>query len=174
MAEMARTCFVIAPIGEAGSEVRRRSDQVFEYVIEPAVNECGYRAVRVDRIFNLGSITSQVAQYLEDADLVIANLTGGNPNVFYELGVREKTKKPVIQIIQTGESIPFDVATTRTIYIDHRDLDSAAACKNEIIEQIRSFEKDLTSVAADQYDSILSILRNIQTMMDAVMRRLQI
>jgi hypothetical protein len=88
-----------------------------------------------------GMITSQVIDQLIGAALVIADLTDHNPNVFYELAVRHAFRKPVIQLIQAGQSLPFDVAGLRTIFVDHRDLDSAAACGRELrkhVEEIRS------------------------------------
>ncbi len=78
--------------------------------------------------------------------MVIADLTGMNPNVFYELAIRHAVRKPVVQIIHEGEHIPFDVSVTRTIHLDHRDLDSAAHCREEIARQIRAVEKDPTLV----------------------------
>lgn len=150
--EKSKTCFVIAPIGDEGSEIRRRSDQMLTHIIKPAVKECGYEAVRADEISKPGIITSQVIQHIIDDDLVIADLTGQNPNVFYELAVRHTVRKPVVQLIESNESIPFDVAPARTIHVDHRDLDSVASCKDELLKQIRSIEKD-----ASQVDSPISV-----------------
>lgn len=144
--EKLKTCFVIAPIGDEGSEIRKRSDQVLTHIIKPAVKECGYEAVRADEISEPGIITSQVIQHIIDDDLVIADLTGKNPNVFYELAVRHTVRKPVVQLIESSESIPFDVAPTRTIHFDLGDLDSVANCKDELIRQIRSVEKDVSKV----------------------------
>lgn len=73
--EKPSTCFVIAPIGEEGSEVRRRSDQVLTHIIKPVGKECGYDAVRADEISEPGIITPQVIQHLIEDDLVIADLT---------------------------------------------------------------------------------------------------
>src|SRR5437899_11104024 len=123
------TCFVISPIGEAGSETRHRADQVFKHIIQPVARDCGYNAVRADHISKPGIITSQIIEHLAQDPLVIADLSGHNPNVFYELAVRHVARKPVIQITQVGEPIPSDVAPTRTIQLDHRDLESAALCK---------------------------------------------
>jgi hypothetical protein len=145
-AETTKKCFVIAPIGEEGSEIRNRSDKVLEHIITPTVEECGYESIRADEISEPGIITSQIIQHLIDDDLVIADLTGRNPNVYYELAIRHVVKKPIVQIIQAGESIPFDVAGTRTIHVDHRDLDSVANCKRELINQIHSVEKDPSRV----------------------------
>lgn len=141
-----KTCFVIAPIGEAGSDIRKRSDQVLKHVIVPAVDACGYDALRADQISEPGMITSQVIQHIVDDPLVIADLTGWNPNVFYELAIRHALRKPLIQMIKRGEQIPFDVAGTRTIYVDHKDLDSVEEAKEEIGKQVKALEKDPSNI----------------------------
>lgn len=136
-----KTCFVIAPIGEEGSDTRKRSDIVLKYVISPAAEHCGYAALRADQISEPGLITSQVIQHIIDDPLVIADLTERNPNVFYELAIRHALRKPLVQIIKRGEQIPFDVAGTRTIPVDHRDLESVEEAKQEIVRQIESLER---------------------------------
>lgn len=138
---MDKICFVIAPIGEDGSETRKRSDQILKHVIKPAAASCGYDAIRADEISEPGLITSQVIQHIVDAPLVIADLTDRNPNVFYELAIRHAIKKPLVQIIKKGEAIPFDVAGMRTIPVDHHDLDSVEEARNEIEAQIKAVEQ---------------------------------
>src|SRR5690242_1093880 len=94
-----RLCFVISEIGEENSEIRRRADDVLKYVIAPAAIDCGYEdPVRADQLPDPGIITSQIIQYLVESPLVVADLTGRNPNVFYELAVRHATGKPVVQM----------------------------------------------------------------------------
>ena len=146
MTNQEKQCFVISPIGEPDSETRKRSDQVLKHVVRPAANSCGYKAVRADEIDKPGIITSQVIQHVVNADLVVADLTERNPNVFYELAIRHALRKPLVQIIRKGEAIPFDVAATRTIYVDHKDLDSVEAARNEIVEQIKALEKDSSDI----------------------------
>ena len=140
-----KTCFVISPIGETESDVRKRSDQVLKHVIRPAVSECGYEAIRADEIDKPGIITSQVIQHVVNDALVVADLTERNPNVFYELAIRHAIAKPLVQLMESGEQIPFDVAATRTIFVDHRDLDSVADAKIKIVEQIAELEADPTA-----------------------------
>lgn len=137
-----KICFIIAPIGEPESDTRKRSDQVLKHIIKPAASACNYHAVRADEIDKPGIITSQVIQHVLDDALVVADLTERNPNVFYELAIRHAIRRPIVQLIQKGEQIPFDVAGTRTLYVDHHDLDSAAEAKDQIIEQIRALEED--------------------------------
>ena len=141
-----KACFVIAPIGEPDSETRKRSDQILKHVISPAAVECGYSATRADQISEPGMITSQVIQHIVDDPLVIADLTERNPNVFYELAIRHAIRKPLVQLIKKGEQIPFDVAGSRTIHVDHRDLDSVEEAKGEIVAQVKSLEADSSTL----------------------------
>lgn len=154
-----KTCFVIAPIGKEGSDVRIRSDQVLKHIISPAANECGYDTIRADQISEPGLITSQVIQHVVDDPLVVADLTGWNPNVFYELALRHAVKKPVVQIINASETIPFDIAASRTIHVDHHDLDSAARAKEDIIKQIKAVEQNPGDV-----DTPISVAVELQSL----------
>jgi hypothetical protein len=110
-----KKCFVITPIGSEGSETRQKSDDVLKYIIKPALEEIGYHVERADESSDSGSISKSIIQNILTNDLVIADLTGHNPNVFYELAIRHATGKPFIQIIEKGEKIPFDVFDIRTI-----------------------------------------------------------
>jgi len=130
-------CFVISPIGEPDSPVRKRSDQVLKYIIKPAAEECGFTTLRADEIPQPGIITSQVIQHIIEADMVVADLTGRNPNVFYELAIRHAIRRPYVQLIDQNEPLPFDVAGIRTIQFNYQDLESADFAKSEIIKQMR-------------------------------------
>jgi hypothetical protein len=134
-------CFVLSPIGDAESDVRKRSDQVFKHIIEPVCKSASYKAVRADQISEPGIITTQIIQHITEDRMLLADLTGKNPNVFYELAVRHAVRKPYVQIIQRGERIPFDVSAIRTIEVDHHDLDSVDAAKTEILRQMQSSDR---------------------------------
>ena len=141
-----KSCFVISPIGEPDSEDRKRSDQVLNHIISPAVAACGYKAIRADDLDKPGIITSQIIQRVVADELVIADLTSHNPNVFYELAVRHVLRKPHIQLMESGGQIPFDVAANRTVFVDHHDLDSVEAAKTKIQGQVAEIEADPTAI----------------------------
>ena len=71
-----------------------------------------------------------------EADLVIADLTGNNANVFYELSLRHAIGKPVIHMAANGTPLSFDVRDNRTIfYTMHSRV--AEAARTELAKQIR-------------------------------------
>jgi len=141
-----KQCFVIAPIGEDNSDTRKRSNQILKHIIEPVTLQLGYTTTRADKLSKPGIITSQIINHLLEDDLVIADLTEKNPNVFYELAIRHAIRKPVVQIIFHTETLPFDISASRTIKFDHKDLDSVAICKEELEKQIKAVEKDASLV----------------------------
>jgi hypothetical protein len=127
-----RTCFVISPIGPDGSDIRKWADQTFKHLIEPVVEECGFSPTRADKEARAGIITTHIIQRLVTSDLVIADLTTRNPNVFYELAVRHVTRKPLVQIIREDEDIPFDVQGMRTVKFQLADPDILEAARGEL------------------------------------------
>jgi len=157
-------CFVIAPIGEEGSEVRKRSDRVFNYLIEPAARVCGYKAVRADKISKPGIITMQVLQEVINAPMAVADLSGHNANAFYELAVRHMVKKPLVQMITKGEKIPFDVAASRVLYYDEPELETVERTQAELVEHIRSAEGG--AVGADNPISVSVDLQALKASSD--------
>jgi len=136
-----KECFVISPIGEPDSKTRRRSDKVLEYVIEDAIEEYGYTPVRADEISEPGIITTQIIERIIESPLVIADLTNHNANVFYELAVRHAARCPVIQLIDSEQEIPFDIANTRTVNFTLSDVETYEKAKREIQDQIESIEQ---------------------------------
>src|SRR5438270_3691414 len=89
-------CFVIGPIGEVGSEIRAHADRLLRFILQPVLLEHGYNAIRADKISEPGLITSQVIQHVTEDDLVVADLTRRNPNVYYELALRHVIGQPLV------------------------------------------------------------------------------
>lgn len=147
-------CFVICPIGEEGSQIRLHADRVKEFIIVPSAAKMGFEVVRSDDISETGVITNQIIRYLLDAPFVVADLTGRNPNVYYELALRHAAGKPFAHIVSKGETIPFDIAHARAIEYDSNDPQSVrdARARLESIMQSAAnnmpFESPVT-VAAD-------------------------
>jgi hypothetical protein len=135
-------CFYITPIGEDGSEIRKHSDMLLKHLVEPTFGALGLKVIRADKIEKSGLITQQIFEHIVSAKICIADLSYGNPNAFYELGIRHMTKKPTIQVIRKGDKIPFDVSQGRTITVDVSDIftvmDKVESARNELTEHIKA------------------------------------
>ncbi len=110
-----RSCFVISPIGQPDSPVRNHADDVYRFIIRPALEKFGIRPERSDEISETGRITEQMFERIFGADVCVVVLTGFNPNVFYELAVAQCAARPTILLVEKGQSLPFDVKDLRTI-----------------------------------------------------------
>jgi hypothetical protein len=132
--------FLICPIGDAESNTRERSDSVLAYIVKPIALSCGYEVLRGDQTGNPTIITTDIINNLIESDLVIADLTDHNPNVYYELGIVHALRKPVIQIIQKEQKVPFDVSQIRTIDFDYQSVPSVNQCQAQIRDSIQKIE----------------------------------
>lgn len=110
-----KRCFIITPIGNDNDSIRRHIDGIIDAAIKPAL-EPDYEVVAAHKITETGTITKQIIKEIYQDELAIANLTGNNPNVMYELAIRYCLGKPVLTIAEKGTNLPFDVMPERTIF----------------------------------------------------------
>ena len=82
-----KRCFIITPIGNDNDSIRRHIDEIIDAAIKPAL-EPDYEIVAAHKITETGTITKQIIKEIYQDELAIANLTGNNPNVMYELAIR--------------------------------------------------------------------------------------
>ncbi|PYS89247.1 MAG: hypothetical protein DMF64_18210 [Acidobacteria bacterium] len=136
-----KRCFVISPIGQEGTPIREHADDVFDFIIKPAMDECGIEAWRSDHLHEPGKISDQMFRAILNEDLCIALLTGYNPNVFYELAVAQCAGRPVIIMAEKGHELPFDIRDLRCVYYDFspRQMHDKVYVK-QIVAHIRSLE----------------------------------
>lgn len=126
-----KTCFVICPIGDEGTPIRQRADFILNGIIIPAISD-DFEVVRADTISSIGQITEEIIRHCLVADLIIADLSGRNPNVYYELAIADMQSKPVIAMVEKNEQLPFDVKDKRTIHYDLADWKNIEHVRSEI------------------------------------------
>jgi hypothetical protein len=108
-----RTCFVLIPFKESFKEVYEKA---YRHVCKKNNLDCW----RVDEKYTPGQITEEIVKGIISADIVIADLTDKNPNVFYELGIAHAaTHNKTILVSRRAESLPFDIGHYGVIFYDN-------------------------------------------------------
>jgi hypothetical protein len=118
-----RKCFVICPFGEPGTRTRRWSDFLVENIIRPAAGNDYDVARTIDVPIGGGDITDRIHRELRQADIVVADLSDGNTNVSYELGIRHALGRPYVLVCRVDTKPPFDLRNLSTVFVDAEYLE---------------------------------------------------
>jgi hypothetical protein len=110
-----KVCFVLMPFGDSSD----LQNVYFDHV-KPIIERLGLRCERADDIHDISGVMQSVWEGINRAGIVIADMTGRNPNVFYELGIAHTLGKPVIMITQSMDFVPFDLKHLRCIVYDYK------------------------------------------------------
>jgi TIR domain len=104
------TCFVVMPFGSDDL------NDVYEYFIKPSLeSNCNVRCVRGDDVFGSNIIMDDIRHSIAVCRLVVADLTGRNANVFYEVGIAHTLEKDVLLLAQSMNDVPFDLRHRRVL-----------------------------------------------------------
>jgi hypothetical protein len=133
--EFLDTCFVMMPFGSW-------FDRYYQDIYVPAIKEAGLEPVRADELFSTGSVVEQIWEQIGKARVLLADLTGKNANVFYELGLCHAAKKPVVFTSAAVDDVPFDLRHLRVIVYEVRETEWAAKLRKLITEYLRNTIKD--------------------------------
>jgi len=106
-----KNCFIIMPFGGW-------FDNYNEDIYIPAINDAGLKPTRADDLYRPGNIVNDIWNYTKKADVILADLTSKNPNVFYELGLAHAITKPAVLITASMDDVPFDLRSLRVIVYD--------------------------------------------------------
>lgn len=142
-----RKCFIVSPIGNFGSPTRKHSDNVYLHLIKPACIKNEIQVIRGDEFTTSNLITDDIFKCLDTYDLVIADVTELNPNVFLELGYRMKVNKPFIIIKDSNyeQKHPFDIQNFRMM--------EYSLLPSDINDSIESLDKFIKSVDYSKNDA---------------------
>ena len=115
---------------------------VYEDFVKPTLEErCKLRSERGDDVFGSNVIMDDIAKSIRRARLIIADLTGRNANVFYEVGIAHALNKQVLLMTQSIDDVPFDLRHRRALVYEY----SPRGCKK--------LEKNL-------YDNVQNMIAN--------------
>jgi len=127
-------CFVLMPFGGW-------LDDYYETVYTPAIKAAGLEPHRADDLFRPSTIVNDIWAYTKRAKVLLADLSGKNPNVFYELGLAHALAKPVILVTESMEEIPFDLRALRIIVYDKNAPDWGRLLRDKIESALKEVLK---------------------------------
>jgi len=144
------TCFVVMPFHSL-------FDSEYERVIQPAIRETGLECVRGNEIYSEANIVQDIWRSLRQARVIVAELSGRNPNVLYEVGLAHAIGKPIVLLTRNQEDVPFDLRALRYLYYDPNDPFWG--------ENLRSALTDSVRIVLDP-SSIASHLKGVNVQVD--------
>lgn len=107
-----------APVAFVAMQFGEPYDTIYRTVIHPKAQKLGFDVVRIDELNRPGIIFQDIQRNIEDAKVVIAEITAPNQNVYYEIGYAHALNKPTILLAQRGRELPFDIRSYRVIFYD--------------------------------------------------------
>ena len=151
-----QSCFIMMPFND-------RFQSYYDKIFSPVVTDVGLNPVKVDEIYTPTQISVDIFQLIQSASIILADVTGKNPNVNYELGIAHALGKKTIIITQGDDDVPFDYRHLRYIVYDTR----YAGWEDKLAERIKvSIQATLlmnsptTFIAGDNLKHLFSFLEN--------------
>lgn len=125
--------FVVMPFSQPWS------DEVFEKMFKPGIEDAGFAVARGDFIVRVGDLSTNVWRSITQAGLIVAEVSVPNPNVYYEIGLADALGKPVFLFKQEGVALPADFGGAH--YYDY-GLDDLPAGRMKLADELKKWAED--------------------------------
>lgn len=129
------TCFVIMPFGQT-------FDDIYNVIYKPVIKECGLFCVRADEVYGSRPIITDIVDLISKSSILVANLTGKNPNVNYELGLAHGMGKAVVLSAENIEDIPFDYRHLRIVLYNSKEVNWVQDYSQRLLQTIREINEN--------------------------------
>lgn len=150
-----KDCFIIMPISDAEGYDKGHFNHVYEDIIKPAVELTEFIPRRADEVKETNFIHLDILKKLIDAPIAICDLSTRNPNVLFELGIRQAFDKPVVLIQEKGTPKIFDIGPLR--YLEYsKEMKYHDVLKTQ---QELKVALEATKAAESDHGNINSIVR---------------
>lgn len=154
--EPLKKCFVVMPIADPITDYDPgHFKRVYDYIIRPACAEAGFEPVRADEIKSSNVIILDIIKKILDYDMVVCDLSNRNPNVLYELALRQAFDKPVTLIKDDITTEPFDIQGIRyTVYDKELRIDLV----EKVIKELAASISETYKQRGKDYFSLIQLL----------------
>lgn len=146
-----KTCFVVMPIADMDDYESGHFTRVYNHLIKPACMKAGFKPVRADDVASSNYIVIDILNKIIESDMVICDLSGRNPNVMYELGIRHAFNLPTVLIKDIKTTRIFDIQGLRCVdYNQSLRIDTVErnieSISNALIETEKANGNDINSI----------------------------
>jgi len=150
-------CFIIMPIADHPDYKQGHFKRVYDDIFAPACEKAGYKPVRADDVAQTNLIHLDILQKLLESPMAICDLSSRNPNVLFELGLRQAFDKPTVIVREVGTPQIFDINMFRyTEYrnsLDYREVLADQKAIQKVLEETKQAVAEGRSV-----NSIIKLL----------------
>lgn len=154
-------CFVIMPISDQGDYPKGHFEKVYEQIFVPAIEATGYDAFRVDEDNMCTPIVEKIFKAIQECPMALCDLSNRNPNVLYELGIRQAYDKPVVLVKDEKTERIFDVSGINTIsYMSTRLYE-------EVLDARKRISDAIISMKEGKQNSIIKVLNAQKAMVSS-------
>ena len=145
-----KDCFVIMPVAETEGYAKGHFGHVYENIIKPSCEMAGFNAIRADEVKETNLIHLDILKKLIEAPIAICDLSSRNPNVLFELGIRQAFDKPVVLLQEKDTPKIFDIAPLRYLEysqeMKYHDVLSIQQKLKSAIQATADAEADATNI----------------------------
>jgi|SRR2546423_1144232 len=150
-----KACFVVMPISDAETYETGHFGRVYEHIIKPACKLAGFRPIRADEVQVTNYIVIDILRKILEAEIVVCDLSSRNPNVLYELGIRQAFNLPVTLIRDSKTPRIFDIQGLRDIeYDESLRIDKIQSA----VESLSNVLKNTSNRDESDVNSIIQLL----------------
>jgi hypothetical protein len=150
-------CFVIMPISDPDGYEAGHFRRVYEDLFVPACDKAEYAAVRADQVRQTNLIHLDVLQKIINSPMALCDLSSRNPNVLFELGLRQAFDKPVVLVQEVGTPAIFDINPLRyTNYRKEMSYRQVIEDQQEISAAVKATKEDIGN--SKSINSIVKLL----------------
>lgn len=153
MIEFKKSIFVVMPFGKESNIAYRNANAAYENVVKPLCEEMGFDVVRADNIASTAVVYDDILQGIRNSDIVIADISGQNPNVMYELGIAHSLRQQTTIVI-TQDNVsnsPFDIKHFRIISYEN-SMQGSNTLKNKLRSVIESIQGNHKLISRREFE----------------------
>lgn len=134
-----KRCFIMMPFSDQGDYPKGHFAKVYEQIFSPAIKNAGYIPYRVDENTISDSIINKIFEGVQNCEMALCDLSNRNPNVLYELGLRQAYNKPVVLVKDEKTENIFDVSVISTVpYNSNRLYENVLEAQEKICESLKA------------------------------------